>query len=65
MPLRQVSGGSGVNDWQEVGYRGRLDPYEAVIDVRCKRCKADPGTKCVNQVTGHARRIPCYDRGKK
>lgn len=36
--------------------------HDAVIDVRCPRCGAPAGKRCVNPVTGRPARLPCLAR---
>jgi len=53
-----------MSGWNDVGYHGRLDPYDSAIEIDCPRCKAPEGQRCTNPLTGLQAHLPCIGRVK-
>jgi hypothetical protein len=51
--------------YDDIGAHGRPTPYDDVKHLRCPVCKAEPGKRCVNPVTGKPRSAPCIGRKER
>lgn len=54
-----------MGEFKDIGSNRTPGPYDDVQHLKCVVCKAPPGSKCVNPVTGRPRKAPCIGRRER